>query len=72
MLDISVEYYKNAEVHTMTIGTRRLFWIGINDVQKRLGIKNICDLVTKGIHGIFEARNPTKKQIRKNERPGKE
>ena len=35
MLDISVEYYKNAEVHKITIGTRRLFWIGINDVQKR-------------------------------------
>ena len=34
MLDISVENYKNAEVHTITIGNRKLFWVKMNDVKK--------------------------------------
>ena len=42
------------------------------DVQKGLGMKNISDLVRKKIHGIFTIRNPTKEQIRKYKRSGKE
>ena len=37
----------------------------MHDVQKH-------HLVTKEIHGMFETKNPTKDQIRKYERPGKE
>ena len=32
----------------------------MNDVQNRLGVKNMSDLVRKGIFGIFETKNPTK------------
>ena len=30
------------------------------DVQKRLGVKNIYDLLRNEIWGIYEADNPTK------------
>ena len=42
------------------------------DVQHGLCIKNISDLLRKGICGIFETRNPTNKQIRKYKRSQKE
>ena len=42
------------------------------DVQNGLGIKNISDLVRKEIHGIFETKNPTQKQIRRYQRAEKE
>ena len=47
MLDISVEDYKNAEVYTMTIGKKKLFWVRMKDVKKGLGINNISDLIRK-------------------------
>ena len=34
-------------------------------MQKRLGIKNISDLVKKGICGIFEIKIPIKEQKKK-------
>ena len=34
-------------------------------VQNNLGIKNLSDLVRKKIQGIFETKNPAKKQTRK-------
>ena len=68
MLNISAENYKNAEVNTIRIGNKRLFWVRMNDAQKRLGIKNISHLVRKEIHGIFETENPTHEQIRKYKR----
>ena len=43
MLDISVKDYKNAKVHTITMGNRRLFWVRMHDVQKWLCFKNISD-----------------------------
>ena len=39
VLDISAEIYKNVEVHTVTIGNRRLFWVRMYNVQNILGIK---------------------------------
>ena len=42
------------------------------DVQKGLDIQNISDLVRKEIFGIFETKNPKKKQIRKYKRFQKE
>ena len=42
------------------------------DVQNELHLKSISDLVTKKIYGIFETKNPTKKQIRKYKRSQKE
>ena len=34
------------------------------DLQKGLGLTNICDLIRKEIQGKFETREPIKKQIR--------
>ena len=65
MIVITVQNYNNADVHTVTVGSRELFWVKMIDVQNALGIKNISDLVRKEICGIFETQNPTKKQIRK-------
>ena len=42
------------------------------DVQNKLSIKNISDLVRKDIQGIFEIKNPTRKQVRKYKRFQKE
>ena len=69
MLGISVENYRNPEVHIITIGNKRLFWVRMYDVQKRLGIKNISDFFD--ISGIFDNNNSTKDQIRKLKRSGK-
>ena len=35
------------------------------DVQKRLGVKDMSDLVREEIHSIFTTKNPKKEQIRK-------
>ena len=37
----------------------------MKNVQDGLGVKNMSDLVLKEIHGICEAKNPTKEQIQK-------
>ena len=47
MVDISVKNYKNAVVHTVTVGNRQLFWVKMNDVQDGLGVKNMSDLDSK-------------------------
>ena len=72
MLDISVKNYKNAEVYTITIGKKKLFWVRMKDVKKGLGINNISDLIRKEIHGIYGTKNPTKEHIRKYKRSEKE
>ena len=69
---VTVQKYTDAEVHTITVGNRKLFSVKIMDVQNKLGIKNISDLVRKDIQGIFEITNPTKKQVRKYKRSQKE
>ena len=72
MFVVAVQNYTNAEVHTITVGNRELFWVGMIDVQNKLGIKNISDLVRNDIQGIFETTNPTKKQVRKDKHSQKE
>ena len=72
MVLITVQNYTNGRVHTKTAGNRELFWVKMIDVQNRLGIKNISDSVKINIQGIFETKNPTKKQIRKYKRSQKE
>ena len=68
MVVIIVQKYTDAEVHTITVGNRELFWVRIIDVQNGLGIQNISDLVRKNIQGICETRNPTEEQVRKYKR----
>ena len=59
MVVITVEAYKNAKVHTITIKNKELFWVKKKDVQHGLGVKNIRDLLRKEICGIFESKDLT-------------
>ena len=47
MVVITVQKYTAAKVHTITVGNRELFWVKLINVQNRLSIKNISDLVRK-------------------------
>ena len=38
------------------------------DMQNGLGLKNMSDLVRKEIQGIYETKNPTKKQVKEYKR----
>ena len=57
---ITVQNDTDAEVHTITVENRELFWVKMIDVQKGLGIQNISDLVRKEIQGIYETKDFTK------------
>ena len=72
MVVITAQKYADAKVHTISVGNRELFWVRMIDVQNKLGIKNISDSVRKNIQDIFEAKNPTEKQVRKSKRSQKE
>ena len=52
MVAISVEAYANAGVHSIKVGNKKLFWVKMTDVQKGLGLKNICNLIRKEMQGI--------------------
>ena len=46
MLLSTVQDHANAEVHTITtVGNRELFWVKMTDMQNKMGITNISDLV---------------------------
>ena len=67
MVVITVQNYADAEVHTITVENRELFWVKMIDVQNGLGIQNISDLVRKDIQGIYETiYKNTKKKIYKD------
>ena len=51
---------------------KKLVWVKMMDVQKRLGIKNFHDLARKEVCGIFEAKNFTEEQKRRYIRIEKE
>ena len=61
MVVITAEACKNSRVHTITL-QKRLFWIKMKDVQDRLGIKNISDLLRKEMWDRFNSRELTEKQ----------
>ena len=65
MVVITVEAYKNVEVHTITVKNKTLFWVKMCDVHKGLRIKNIHDLVRKEVCVIFETKNCTEELKRK-------
>ena len=70
MVAITVEAYQNARVHTITIKNKDFFWVKMKDVQDRLGIKNISDLLRKEKCGRFGTKNLTGKQEMKYMRSG--
>ena len=72
MVDINVEKYINAKVCTLRVGNKQLFWVRMHHVLEGMGVKNMSDLVSKEIWGIFKTKNPTKYQIRKYKRGEKE
>ena len=47
-----------------------MLWINAIDVQKKLNVINIHDLVDKEIKGKFKTNNPTDEQIKKDKRHG--
>ena len=64
MVVITVESYKNAQVYIITVKNKELFWIKMIDVQNRLDIKIMPDLVRRKICGIFK-KNDLKKMKKK-------
>ena len=65
MVAITVQNHSGAEVHTITVGNRELFWVEMTDVHNGLGIQNISDLVRKDIQGIYETKDFTQKNRKK-------
>ena len=72
MVVTTIQKCNNAKVDTITINNRELFWVRMIDVQNRLCLKNMSDLVRKEIQGIFETKKPTPEQIRKYKSSEKE
>ena len=68
MIVITVEAYQNARVHTITVKNKDFFWVKMKDVQDRLGIKNVSDLLRKEICGRFGTKELTEKQRMKHRR----
>ena len=66
MVFITVQNYTDAEVHTIIVGNRELFWVLMIDAQKGLNLQNISDLVRKDIRGIYETKYFTKKRKKEN------
>ena len=66
MVVVTGEAYQNARVHTITVKNKHIFWVKMKDVQGRLGIKNISDLLRKEICGRFGTKGLTEYQITKN------
>ena len=65
MVVITVQAYAEAIVYTIKVGSKKVFWVKIIDVQKLLGLKNMLDLVKKEICYIFETKSPIKEQKKK-------
>ena len=62
---ISAEGYKNAGVDLLIIKKTGEIWTKIKDVQNRLDVQNIPDLVLKEIYRIYKTESLTKEQIKR-------
>ena len=60
---ISVEGYKKANVEFLAIAAASEIWVSMKDVGSGVGVKNISDLVLKGVYQICETKNPTKEHV---------
>ena len=68
MFEISVEAYAENCIHIITIHkklNKTVLWIKIYDIQDKLGVKNMSDLVRKEIMGISNTKTSTKEHKRK-------
>ena len=67
MFEISVEAYPEKCIHTIAVHKKHnktVLWIKMFDIQDKLGVKNMSDLVRKEIMGICNTKTPTKEQKR--------
>ena len=53
---ISAERYKNAAVDCLKIRETDKRWVSMKNVGAGFGIKNISDLISKEIYGIYEKK----------------
>ena len=75
MFKVTTETFAKNCVHTMKVNktdNKSVLWIKMIDIQKKLDVKNIDDLVDKEIKGKFKTNNLTDKQIQKYKIHGSE
>ena len=75
MFKVTAETLAKNCVHKIKVNktdNKSVLWIKMIDIQKKLDVKNIHDLVDKEIKGKFKANNLTDKQIKKYEIHGSE
>ena len=68
IFEITAETFAKNCVHTTKVNktdNKSVLWIKMIDIQKKLDVKNIHDLVDKEIKSKFKTNNPTNKQIKK-------
>ena len=65
---IGVQNYLNAGVQTVQVKDEGYFWVKMFDVQKKLGVKNICDLARKEIMGIVGTSKTSSEDFKKYKR----
>ena len=52
---ISAKAYENAKVYSIQV--KNDLWVSMKNVGNGLGLKNLSDLVSREIHGIYEEKN---------------
>ena len=73
MFEITPETFAKNCVHTIKVNktdNKSVLWIKMIDIQKKLDVKNIHDLVDKQIKSKFKTNNPTNEQIKKYKKHG--
>ena len=60
MAFITAEAYKNAGVCAIKDNeTNDYFWVKMKDIENGLDLKNVSDILTKQMQGIFETKKLT-------------
>ena len=75
MFKVTAETFAKNCVHTIKVNktdNKSVLWIKMIDIQKKLDVKNIHDLVDKEIKGKFKTNNLTDEQIKKYKIHGSE
>ena len=73
MFKVTAEIFAKNCVHTIKVNktdNKSVLWIKMIDIQKKLDVKNIHDLVDKQIKSKFKTNNPTNEQIKKYKKHG--
>ena len=75
MFKVTAETFAKNCVHTIKVNktdNKSVLWIKMIDIQKKLDVKNIHDLVDKEIKGKFKTNNLTHERIKKYKIHGSE